>query len=73
VNKDDKDDKVLPNGNDLYATLWENVQKIKAGELSAANANAMSNAIGKMFTAVKIQMEFAKMTGKAPNLPPFLT
>lgn len=58
-----------PNIQDIYDTLWEQVQLLKKGETSAASANAVSNAIGKIFTGIKSEMEFARMTGATPVIP----
>lgn len=63
---------VLPNVNEIQATLWEQVIKLREGETTPANANAVSNAVGKMFTGVKLQMEYYRLTGATPVIP-FLT
>lgn len=63
----------VPNMSDIQATLWEQVQGLREGKTTPANANAVSNAIGKMFTGVKIELEFARMTGATPRIPFLLT
>jgi hypothetical protein len=62
-----------PNVNEIMDTLWEQVQGLREGKTTAANANAVSNAIGKMFTGVKLQMEYYRLTGQSPHIPFLLT
>lgn len=59
----------LPNVQEIQATLWEQVRNLREGKTTPANANAVSNAIGKMFTGVKIQMEYYRLTGQTPYIP----
>ena len=59
----------LPNISEIQSTLWEQVQNLRSGKTSPANANAVSNAVGKMFTGVKLQIEFARLTGETPRIP----
>jgi hypothetical protein len=63
----------LPSATDIQETLWEQVQGLRNGKTTPANANAVSNAIGKMFTGVKLQMEYYRMTGETPEFPFLLT
>jgi hypothetical protein len=65
--------KELPNISEIQATLWEQVQGLRQGKTTPANANAVSNAIGKMFTGVKLQMEYYRLTGATPEIPFLLT
>ena len=48
--------------------LWDNVQGIKEGTTTAAACNAMTNAIGKILSSVKLQMDYCKLTGKQPDI-----
>ena len=34
----------------------------------AAACNAMTNAIGKILSSVKLQMDYCKLTGKQPDI-----
>lgn len=52
----------------LRNVLWEEIKKVRAGETSPANVNAITNATGKILSTVKLQMEFAKITGQVPNI-----
>lgn len=51
---------------ELRNVLWEEIGKVRAGETSPANVNAVTNATGKILSTVKLQMEFAKLTGQVP-------
>lgn len=62
----------LPNIGDIQGTLWEQVQALRAGQTTPANANAVSNAVGKIFTSVKLQIEYARLTGQTPSIPMML-
>ena len=42
---------------------------LKGGEVSAATANAFANLMGKGLNSYKLQLEYAKMVGKTPNIP----
>lgn len=59
----------LPPIQTIQSTLWEQVQNLREGKTTPANANAVSNAIGKMFTGVKLQMEYYRLTGATPVIP----
>lgn len=53
----------------LQDVLWESITKIRNDEASAANVNAISNASGKILSSLKVAMEYARLTGKTPNIP----
>lgn len=59
----------LPSITEVQSTLWGQVLGLREGKTTPANANAVSNAIGKMFTGVKIQMEYYRLTGQTPHIP----
>lgn len=52
----------------LRSVLWEELSRLRKGETTAANVNAVSNATGKILSTVKLQLEYCKMTGKTPDL-----
>lgn len=58
---------------DLLAVLSENIQRLRDGEATPAVANAIVNTSAAMLRIVKLQMEYAKMTGKVPEIPMLLT
>lgn len=65
---DDGTPKVTPNIAEIQATLWDQVQNLRSGKTTPASANAVTNAIGKMFTGVKMQMEYYRQTGQTPEI-----
>lgn len=52
------------NVQDLRQVLSDEIRKIQTGQTTAANVNAISNAAGKILGTVKLQLEYAKLTGK---------
>lgn len=52
----------------LREILADEIQKIRTGKTTAANINAITNAAGKIFQSVKLEMEYAKMIGKKPDI-----
>ena len=55
--------------NDLRSILAEEIQKIRSGNTTAANVNAIVNATGKILTTVKMEIEYNKLMGKTPVIP----
>ncbi len=55
--------------NEIRAVLADEIKKIRDGNTTAANVNAISNATGKILSTVKIEMEYAKLLGRTPNIP----
>lgn len=53
--------------------MGENIQRLRDGEATPAVANAIVNSSAAMLRIVKLQMEYAKMTGQTPNIPLLLT
>lgn len=53
---------------DLRAILADEITKLRNGETSPANINAITNASGKIFSSVKLEMEYAKLMGMKPNI-----
>ncbi len=56
------------NINELRGVLSEEIEKIRAGTTTAANVNAVTNAVGKILSTVKLEMEYCKLTGKTPAI-----
>lgn len=54
---------------DLRVVLSDSIRDIRDGNATAANVNAISNATGKILSSVKLQMEYARLTGKAIDIP----
>jgi len=55
--------------NDLRCILAEEIEKIRNGNTTAANVNAIVNATGKILTTVKMEIEYNKLIGKTPIIP----
>jgi len=64
-----KDDNGKVDVNRLMELLAATAFDVREGDYSPAKANAISNATGKIFSAVKIQMEYGKMLGIVPDIP----
>lgn len=58
---------------DLLAVMGENIQRLRNNEATPAVANAIVNSSAAMLRIVKLQMDYAKMTGKTPSIPLLLT
>lgn len=58
---------------DLLEVMAENIQRLRDGEATPAVANAIVNSSAAMLRIVKLQMEYARMTGRTPSIPMLLT
>lgn len=58
---------------DLLQVMGENIQRLRDGEATPAVANAIVNSSAAMLRIVKLQMDYAKMTGATPSIPLLLT
>lgn len=61
--------KSLKTINDMREILAEEISKIRSGETTAGNVNAIVNASGKILTTIKMEMEYNKLLGKTPFIP----
>jgi hypothetical protein len=57
---------------DLRTVLSEQIELIRKGKSTASNVNAISNATGKILSTIKLELEYHKLIGKAPNLSAML-
>jgi hypothetical protein len=48
--------------------LCEEIDALRAKTTTPANVNAIVNATGKILTTVKMEMEYAKLMNKQPDL-----
>lgn len=53
---------------DLRQVLSEAIRDLRAGTANPASVNALSNATGKILSSVKLEMEYAKATGRRPHI-----
>lgn len=51
---------------ELNLIMSEQIDAILAGERSGSQADSITNTIGKMFTGVKLQLEYARLLGRTP-------
>ena len=55
--------------NDLRGILSDEIMKIRAGQSSAAQVNAISRATSAILGTVKLQLDYCRLTGTKPNIP----
>ena len=55
--------------NDMRIMLTEEIIKLRNGDSTAANVNAIVNATGKILSTIKMEIEYNKLLGKIPNIP----
>lgn len=55
--------------NDLRNLLVEEIMMIRDGVRAPKEANAIVNATGKIIATVKMEFEYAKLTGTVPKIP----
>lgn len=48
--------------------LWEEMHSLRAGDTSAANVSALTNASGKILSTVALELKYAQLTGQTPNV-----
>lgn len=63
----------ISSATDLLEVMSESIQRLRIGETTPAVANAMVNSTSAMLRIFKLQMEYAKMTGRTPEIPMLLT
>lgn len=56
---------------DLHGVLSDQIRGLVGGTTTAAAANAVTNACGKVVSIVKLHLEYAKMTGQPIPSDPF--
>lgn len=59
---------VSKNINDLREILSQEIDKLREGKTTPASINAITNATGKIFSSIKLQMEYAKILGEKPDI-----
>ena len=50
-------------------TLSDEIRAIRSGDSTPAKANAIANVAGKILSSVKLEMEYARLTGKRLAIP----
>ncbi len=59
--------------NEMRSILTEQIDGLRAGTATAATVNAISNAVGKILSSLKLEIEYHKMIGKRPNIKAMLS
>ena len=54
---------------DVRRVLTEEIEKLRKGDSTAASVNAVVNAVGKILSSVKLEIEYNKIIGKTPDIP----
>jgi hypothetical protein len=54
--------------NDYREILSEEIDNVRNDKCTPAKINAITNAVGKVLSTVKLEMEYAKLSGKKPNI-----
>ena len=49
--------------------MWDMMHDVRNGKETEKVSNAASNAAGKIISTVKLQLEYAKLTGQKPDAP----
>ena len=52
----------------LREILIDDIAALKAGNTTAANVNATTNAVGKILSTVKLEMEYYRLIGRTPQI-----
>ena len=52
---------------ELRSHLMDEIRKLRDGKTTAASANAVTNAAGKYFSSIKLELEVCKSAGVKPR------
>ena len=58
----------MKNIQEIRDILCEEIDKLRNKTTTPSNVNAIVNAVGKVLTTVKMEMEHAKLTNSQPNM-----
>jgi hypothetical protein len=54
---------------ELRAVLWETIAGIRSGAVKPEQGNAITNTSNAWLRTIKIELDYHKSIGKAPNIP----
>ena len=54
--------------NDLRAVLAEQIVRVRNGKSTPQQSNAIANATAKILASIRLEMEYAKAVGMAPQI-----
>lgn len=70
--KEVKVDQIVPlTVEDLRTILGEQITLLRANKTTASAANAVTNAAGKIFASIKLELEVCKLLGVPPKMKMF--
>lgn len=58
---------------ELQGILSDQIDRVVAGDVTPANANAVVNATSVILRSVKLQMDYYRQIGKTPDIPLLLS
>lgn len=58
----------INNVEELRSFLASELERVSAGTVTPASANASANLAGKMLSSVKMELEYNKMVGVTPQI-----
>jgi hypothetical protein len=53
---------------EIRAILSDEIDRLRSDESTPAQANAITNAVGKILSTVKLEMEYQRLTGRKANI-----
>lgn len=54
---------------EIRAILSDEIDRLRNDDSTPAKANAVTNAVGKILSTVKLEMEYQRLTGRKANIP----
>lgn len=58
----------IKNVEELRDYLASELERVSAGEITPATANASANLAGKILSSVKMELEYNRMSGSSPDI-----
>lgn len=53
---------------DVRDVLSQTIRGLQQKDMTAGNANAICNVVGKLLSSVKLELEYQRLTGQTPNI-----
>lgn len=55
--------------NDMRAILSDEIERLRSGESTPATAGAVTNAVGKILSSIKLEMDYLHAAGRKVDIP----
>lgn len=52
----------------MQAMVWRQIRDLPTGETTPAIANAVSGSVGTILRSVRLQIDYARITGQTPDI-----